>query len=110
MSGEPGVSRSAGLCVGGQVLGYGCRSTMDFLGALSLCCAVQAVCIGWTINFMIFVSTVAFCFETLDSMSMDPHRNPLGHDKWKSRWCGFAIAPMRLRPSVGRGARARLLV
>ena len=42
--------------------------------------------IVWTVNFLILVSTVAFCVETMPQYSSNPHANPDDFETWAEIW------------------------
>ena len=59
------------------------------MGPKGLPLRVLATIIMYVINTLILVSTIAFCFETVSTMSPDPNKNtnqPNNYDDWYWRW------------------------
>lgn len=62
------------------------------MGAKGVPFLVGGEIIVWTVNVLIIVSTFAFCFETLEMFSSDPHKNynedaaAMDYKEWKLVW------------------------
>ena len=61
-------------------------SYFDEWGTRGVPFRLAAVSIAWVINLLIAVSTIAFCFETVDEYSPNPHRNPENYAEMQTMW------------------------
>ena len=57
---------------------------------------IAATAISVLMNLFILLSTFAFCFETLDDFSPDPHKNPLHAKEWENKWWAIEVACVSL--------------
>ena len=66
---------------------------------------LAAKIIANVINVFIVISTVAFCFETKQEYSPDPHRNPVDYEYYESQWTYVEVTCVLLF-TVDLGVRA----
>lgn len=52
---------------------------------------LAAALIAHSMNFLIVISTFAFCLETMDDYSPDPQRNPIDHEWWATMWLAVEV-------------------